>query len=392
MFFRNRFAFTRLLFTFALAASLLFALGMTVTPLAVLPVWATATRPQSSAQKAPSSPAEKSAGEVFKNVRALKDVPESQFMPAMFVIAASLGVTCGHCHVTSDTGPWPLEKDDKDTKKTARKMIEMVQAINDQNFAGKQEVNCATCHQGHAKPVSAAPVIALGAKHQEDAGDAKNFPPADQILDKYVEAVGGAEALARVHTRTVKGTLIGESGRSYTLEIVQRAPDAGLMTITFPDGSKEREAFDGAVAWNESGGHAFGQAGLEKAKIVRNMQFFIATDVRVKYPLRAVEGKETVGDEEAWVVHVSGSGNVSERLDFSIRTGLLLRRSIAARTALGPFTEQTDYLDYREVDGVRLPYTIRRMEINTRWTEKYSDVRQNVPVDDALFQNPAPGK
>ena len=367
-------------FVCAAAFSILFAGGF-ARPLAAAP--------RAQAAQKPAAAAEKSAGEAFKNVQVLKDVPASKFMPTMFFIAASLGVGCEHCHVTSENGPWPLEKDDKKEKQTAREMMKMMQAINDQNFAGKQEVTCATCHAGHAEPVALSPVLPLGAKHaaEEPAGD-KQLPTADQVLDSYVEAIGGTAALEKLKTREIKGALVTESGRTYTLEIRQKAPGLGLVTATSPKGDVLRDGYDGTMAWNAAGSSVFPSRGLEGARIARDAQFFVATDVKKRFPRRFVAGKESAGAEEVYLVRAGGHSDVSEMLYFSVNSGLLVRRIVLTQTALGRFSEQTEYSDYREADGVKLPFTVARMEVNTRYTEKFSEVKHNIPISDSAFQMP----
>ena len=349
-----------------------------------------AAKPSSENQKqATAPPAEKTAGEAFKNVQVLKDVPASHFIPAMFFIAASLGVGCNHCHVTAEKGPWPMEKDDKKEKQTARTMMKMMMAINDQNFSGRQEVTCATCHQGHPEPVSFSPIVPLGAKQGEVGQvEATDLPSADAILDRYVDALGGTAALEKLRTRTIKGALVTESGRTYTLEIVEKAPDLGLVTAISPKGNVSRDGFDGTTAWNSSGSSVFESHGLERARIARDAQFFADTDMKKRFPQRFVAGREALNGEEAYVVRAGGPGDVSETVYFSVNTGLLLRRIVLTKTPLGRYSEETDYSDYREVDGVKLPFTVARMEVNTRYTEKYSEIKHNVPVDESSFQMP----
>src|SRR5258708_4669740 len=115
-----------------------------------------ATKAQSSA--APQSPAApKLAEEQFKNIKVLKGVPADQVFPAMQFVTASLGVECEYCHVRGDKG-LEFEKDDKKTKVTARKMMEMMFAVNKENFEGHRDVTCYSCHRGAADPV-ATPII-----------------------------------------------------------------------------------------------------------------------------------------------------------------------------------------------------------------------------------------
>jgi photosynthetic reaction center cytochrome c subunit len=355
----------------------------------------TPQKPASQPPKKESSAAapEKTAGEAFKNVQVLKEIPASQFMPNMFFITEALGVGCEHCHVTSDSGPWPLEKDDKKEKQTARDMIKMMRSINDQFFSGQLEVTCATCHRGHPEPDHLPPLRPLGVKPAEEPeANLKDLPTADQILDSYVEAIGGHAALEKLTTRKIKGVLVGESGRTYPLEVTEKAPNLGLVSITFANGTVNRDGFDGSTAWDSAGENAFESQGLEAARIARDAQLFADTDVKKRYPRRFTAGKESVGDEECFVVRAGGPGRVSEKLSFSVKTGLLLRHVIFTRTEVGRFVEQTDYSDYRQVDGVKLPFTIARNEVNTRYTEKYSEIKHNVPVDDSIFKFPAPSK
>src|ERR1700752_5453909 len=91
----------------------------------------------------------KKAEEQFKNIQVLKGVPAEQIFPTMQFITASLGVECEFCHVQN-----AFEKDDKKNKQTARKMMEMMFAINADNFDRHREVTCYTCHRGNVQPMA----------------------------------------------------------------------------------------------------------------------------------------------------------------------------------------------------------------------------------------------
>src|SRR5579864_3930367 len=92
---------------------------------------------------------EKAAQPRFKNLQVLKDIPPDQLIPAMQFISASLGVECEFCHVRD-----AFDKDDKQSKQTARRMIQMMFTIDADQFHGERAVTCYTCHRGSAKPVS----------------------------------------------------------------------------------------------------------------------------------------------------------------------------------------------------------------------------------------------
>jgi len=86
----------------------------------------------------------------FKNVKvkALKKLPESEFINRMHYFAWALNRNCEFCHV-----PRKFDSDEKKEKKTARKMVEMVEAIDHDHFEGHPAVDCFTCHEGHAHPL-----------------------------------------------------------------------------------------------------------------------------------------------------------------------------------------------------------------------------------------------
>src|SRR6266571_3273818 len=173
------------------------AMVLTVTALALaLPVMSAGaqTAPAGSggaAQQVPAGPGAKKAEEVFKNIQVLKGIPADQVFPAMLFITASLGVQCDYCHVER-----AFEKDDKQPKQTARKMMQMMFAINKDNFDGHREVTCYTCHSGGTDPDGTPVINEEEAKsvpedkmHHKEASTA-GLPSADQILGKYLLAVG----------------------------------------------------------------------------------------------------------------------------------------------------------------------------------------------------------
>ncbi len=102
--------------------------------------------PQDSAAPA------QTAGEKFKNIQVLKDLPADRLLPTMRAFTKDLGVKCDFCHVQG-----AFDKDDKHEKIVARKMIQMAHQINADNFNGHMRVSCWTCHRGAQEPESKPP-------------------------------------------------------------------------------------------------------------------------------------------------------------------------------------------------------------------------------------------
>src|SRR5512138_3351564 len=150
------------------------------------------------------------AEEVFKNVQLLKGIPVDQFMGTMGFFSASLGLNCTDCHVDESGGNWAKYADDNALKQTTRRMIRMVTSINQTSFGGRQLVTCNTCHRGTRKP-NVMPSLALlyGEPPPDEPGDpiqqAPGQPSAEQVLDKFVRAVGGAARLSALSSFAAKG-------------------------------------------------------------------------------------------------------------------------------------------------------------------------------------------
>ena len=336
----------------------------------------------------------KKAEEQFKNIQVLKGIPAEQLIPTMQFISASLGVECEFCHE-----PKAFDKDDKKPKQTARKMMEMMFAINKDNFEGHREVTCYSCHRGNAHP-QAIPAVATeqASAAQPQHGEAEatqtdakenSGPTADQLLEKYVNALGGSAAVDKVTTRVMKGT-IDFSGKSFPIDIYCKAPDERISFTHMPEGDSVT-AFNGHEGWLGMPGRPIREmhgSDLEGASIDANMH--LATQLKEMFTQKRVRGTEKIGDQEAYQVVGQREGKPPIRLYFDQQSGLLVRLIRYGDTALGLLPTQIDYTDYRDVSGVKVPYRWTLSRPGGRFTIQVSEVQQNVPVDDAKFVKPAP--
>src|SRR5258707_2092554 len=168
--------------------------------------------------------AEKPVEDVQKHIQVLKGLPESQLIPVMNYIGASLGVKCGYCHVNKDNA-WEFPSDEKAEKKTAREMITMVTGINKTNFRGNTEVTCYTFHRGRTSPagIPQLPLPEPSPRPAENQGSAQReaLPTTDQILDKYTQSLGGPAAIEKLKSRVMKGTVTTATGQTVGYELYQ---------------------------------------------------------------------------------------------------------------------------------------------------------------------------
>jgi len=344
------------------------------------------------------------AGEVFKNVTTtpLKGLTLDDFMGSMGVMAAALGFDCSDCHIGAGTDKVNWEFD-TNRKKTARKMTEMVATINKTNFGGVPLVSCWTCHHGKDVPATTIALDNLYGPPNEEKDDiiAKDDtqPPAAQILDKYIEALGGAQKLATIKSFIATGSQGGyvqvKGGGQF--QIYAKAPDKRTVRVTYkdaPDRGNQTRAFNGTTGWTTTPRALLGEyevtgSELDGLHFDAELAFpgqikQVLTDLRVGYP-DIIDGHDVV------VVQGRGPRNVLVTLWFDKQSGLLVREIRFGRTPIGRFPSQVDYADYRAVNGVKFPFQYKFQWLDGRDNYQITDLKVNVPIEDSRFGKPSSG-
>jgi len=342
------------------------------------------------AQEPPAKPMAdqpKTAEQQFKNIQVLKGIPADQLIPSMQFIAASLGVECDFCHVQH-----AMDKDDKKEKLAARKMISMVLALDQAHFKGELEVTCYTCHRGAPHPVgtpilSVEPATRPEHVHDEEAESHTGLPSPDQVLDKYLAALGGTEAVSKIKARGQKGKM-DAFGTQVPVEVYSEAPEK-RVSITHPARGDSVTAFNGEAGWLSmpNGFHRMTRAEAEAARI--DAQIHFPLKLRELYKEFKVLPGEEIGGRPTVLVSAKAPGKPDLRLYFDNETGLLLRLMRFADTPLGLNPTQIDYADFRLADGVKIPYKWTLMRPGGSFTIQIDQVQQNVPVDEKLFVMPS---
>ena len=368
-------------------------------------LWGRAAR--TSAQGPPDG--DKPVEQTRKNIQVLKGLPESRLLPEMNFIAASLGVQCGFCHVSQGKDAqgrtnWVWESDETEEKKVAREMMRMVLAVGKGGYGiSRGQVTCYTCHRGQEHPQS-LPTLPLAVSGHEPAPGAANAPGAappganaprpeqptvQQVFDKYVAAVGKPEAVSKFQTQVVKGTSTASQGRSQNFEVTLKGSDKVLLAVELPPGGPVRRALKGSAGWlsGPRGVRALGAGELAEAR--RNADLFKVVKFAPAQTMR-VAGRRKVGERDAVVVVDRPSENVQRRYFFDAETGLLVRVLTLTDAILNQLPEQVDFEDYRDVDGVKLPFVVRISAIDTFFsrTQTVTEVKHGVPVEDTLFDMP----
>ena len=386
------------------------ALSFILAALGWLPVrlLARPAAPPLSATRAADEASKKTAGEAFKNIQVLKDIPAEQLLPSMRYITAALGVRCDYCHE-----PDHFDSDGKPTKERARNMMKMMFAINTDNFNGRREVTCYTCHRGVAKATStpalpdeivsgAAPAAGSvpatkpapkpepsDANSSETPGASSSLPSADEIFAKYLAAIGGSGAIQKNSSRDEKGNVEGPRGLHATIETFRKAPDKAFAVLHGANGDVT-EGVNGQSGWGRrANGELTDEAGDELARSKQWAAFYPGEQFKRDYARFQVRGTEQVNGHDSWVVMAWWPAGGADKLYFDANSSLLLRVTHRIESPLGALPLETDYDDYRAVNGLKIPFIVRVTRVDGTTTYKWQQMDANVPVDDSKFEKPA---
>jgi hypothetical protein len=334
----------------------------------------------------PASTDEQKVEQVYKNIQVLNGLPASELDGVMQFMSASLGVGCTHCH----TNPW--ESDAKTAKIGARRMILMTRAINKENFSGNPSITCYTCHQGQPRTIPLPPAELAAAEPpgvEVTRPKATEMPSADAIVDRYIQVIGGAAAIQKMRTRVLRGTETTSNRMTAPvtnpIEIYQTSENKLSINRGVSVGSSS-EVFDGVRGWIKDSKGQRDMDAKELTAIRRDADFYFYLKIREAYPQMRVLAKETVGGREAYVVGATSRDDAREKLFFDTNSGLLIRKYVTYKTAFGGIPEVTDFDDYREVNGVKLPFTIKWTRPPFGFIRKFVEIRINSTVEASKFE------
>jgi outer membrane lipoprotein-sorting protein len=353
-------------------------------------------RAQTAAQQKPLM-----AEDVFKNIQVLKGIPVNQFMETMGFFSAALGYNCTNCHGNDVLGNWEKYADDTPVKRTARRMVDVMNTINKTLFGGRQAVTCYTCHRGGPSPKVVPSLLEQYSEPPPDDPDeveisprAPTTPTPDDVLNRYIQALGGAQRLAALTSFAGKGNYEGFDSYHGKVPVdVYAKIGGGRTVIAHTQNGDSITAYDGRNAWI-----------MGPDKPVSVLQLVpggdldgVKLDLDLAFPgglKQALAQWRTgfpttlINDRPVQVLQAMAGGS-RVKLFFDKQTGLLTRVVRYSRTIVGPVPTQIDYSDYREVAGVKMPFQWR-----LTWTDGQSeytldDVQPNAAIDPAKFGKPA---
>jgi photosynthetic reaction center cytochrome c subunit len=338
------------------------------------------------------------AEQYFKNVQVLRGISVKEFMDTMGFFAASLGENCTFCHVEESSGDWSKYAVDNANKQTARKMILMMTAINKSYFGGRRMLTCYSCHRGGETPrvtpnleeQYSAPILEEPDEITEQPAGA---PSADQILGRYIQALGGAQRLASMTSFVAKGTYQGyDDPEKRPLEMYAKAPDERTVIVQTGNGPSTT-TFDGHSGWMAApdtdqpmpvmmltGGD------LQGARVDALLCF--PAGLKQAFSQWRVGAPTTINDRDVQVVQGGNPGESPVKFYFDQQSGLLVRVLRYTNLPVGLNPTQVDYTDYRDVAGIKLPFHWTVTWTDGRSITELAQVQPNAAIDPAKFAKP----
>jgi outer membrane lipoprotein-sorting protein len=238
----------------------------------------------------------------------------------------------------------------------------------------------------------AVAVTALSQQKPADQGakPAAAMPTVDQILDKYVQALGGKASLEKFTSTASKGTFeIPTFGASGTAEVWEKAPNKTGLRLDIPGFGIVQEGFNGTVAWSQDPQNGLREkTGLELAATKLDAEYYRPLKLKQLYPKITVKGKDKVGDKDAYVLEATPAEGAAESWYFDATTGLLARIDAERESPQGKASVQVFQEDYKDADGVKVPFTMRIVSSAFTIIIKFDEVKHNVAIDETKFNKP----
>jgi outer membrane lipoprotein-sorting protein len=343
------------------------------------------------------------AEDVFKNIQVLKGIPVKEFMNTMGFFSAATNLNCIDCHSpqSEDLAGYAI---DTPRKQTARRMVLMVNQINQTQFGGRRMVTCYTCHRASDRPEAVPSLLDQYSVPEDDPNRVEVVPAgpvqsvkrvsSDEILDKYMQALGGAAAIAKFTSFTGKGTYEGYETLSekVPVDIYANAPNQLSMVVHTQNGDSVT-TFNGANGWIAAADKLMRVlplmgGDLEGAKMDAVLSF--PAHLKQDFQWRTGFPSVSIDDRAVQVIQNAGRGDTGAKLYFDSETGLLVRQVRFVDTAVGVIPTQVDYSDYRDVAGVKVPFKRVITWTDGRSTIQLNQVQPNTRIDAARFAKPAP--
>lgn len=209
----------------------------------------------------------------------------------------------------------------------------------------------------------------------------------DEVLKRFGEAMGGAAAINAVKSRVTKGTLdVAGISRGGSFESYALAPNKSLAVIQAHPLGAIKLGFNGRTGWTTSATGKRLLKGAQLAKLQRDSDFYGTLNMKSLYAKVTMPGMSKIGFREVYVLDLQPATGAVERMYLDAKTYLPVR--INSVEINGTVSEPVEtYLDdWREVDGIKYPFTITQRFAKLTLLFTVKEIKHNVPIDAGMFE------
>jgi outer membrane lipoprotein-sorting protein len=344
------------------------------------------------------------AEDVFKNVQMLRGIPVDEFMDTMGFFSAATGLNCQDCHIGESGGSWARYADETKRKATTRMMMAMVTALNRANFGGRPVMSCWSCHRGAYRPevvpdLAVQYSTALPRDPFEITASDPDAPSIDAVIEKYQQAIGGAQRLATIKSLSVKGIYSGWDTlqQKVPIEVFLRAPNQRTSVVHAFEGDTTT-VYDGQAGWIAAPDTMkpvpvlpLTGTNLDVARI--EAELFFPGRIKEMLTEWRVGPPTYIDDREVHMVQGRlRPGGLPVTLYFDSESGLLVRVLVYTSSPIGVNPRQIDLSDYRDVNSIRMPYRWIMTWTDGRSTLEVGEIQPNVAIEASRFARPPASK
>jgi hypothetical protein len=219
---------------------------------------------------------------------------------------------------------------------------------------------------------------------------AADLPTGESLLARFTEVTGGNAAWSKIRTVFMDGA-IDMAGRNFvgSVQIVEQG-EKSYMSMEFAGIGKVEECYNGVDAWEVSAvsGPRLIE-GEEKASIRRASSIAIITGWRNLYSKATTLRSEDIDGHPAWRVEMTPKEGKVETFWFDRDSGLLVRVQSTLSSVLGEINSDLRMSDYREVEGIRTPFTMREQVMGQDIVMRFTTVAFNGAIPAGRFDPPA---
>jgi hypothetical protein len=240
------------------------------------------------------------------------------------------------------------------------------------------------------RPILLLAFLVFAAAAAQAQQPAKPALTAEQVIEKSIAATGGRPAMEKISSSYAKGLMEFPASETHgVIERYAKAPDKQLTVTNLEGVGESRQGFDGRVAWSQDPtGQVAELTGAALEDFKRGAAFNALLNWRDLYPKAELAGKQAVGGSEAYVIKLTAaSGKVTTRY-YDAQTFLLLRETAIYATPQGDMVIVATFSDYRDIDGIQTPFRIRQLMPVGEILFTTTELKNNVPIDDAKFAKP----